>query len=92
MTVCVLYLLLTMPLVRLQSVTVAYPDNIHIRSYTSALLNLINEMGKRDKMPGLPRIISLFRNEINKFNDTGARMSDSMYYITLKLLKNHILA
>ena len=38
-----------------------------------ALLNLFNEMGKRDKMRGLPSILSLFRKEFNKFNNTGAR-------------------
>ena len=38
------------------------------------LLNLINELGKRDKMRGLPSILSLFRNEFNKFNNTRARM------------------
>ena len=39
-------------------------------SYMSAhvLLNLLNELGKRDKMRGLPSILSLFRNEFNKFN------------------------
>ena len=26
------------------------------------LLNLLNELGKRDKMRGLPSILSLFRN------------------------------
>ena len=26
----------------------------------------------RDKMPGLPRILYLFRNKFNKFNNTGA--------------------
>ena len=37
-------------------------------SYTSAhvLLNLLSELGKRDKMRGLPSILSLFRNEFNK--------------------------
>ena len=46
------------------------------RSYMSAhaLLNLLNELGKRDKMQGLLRILSLFRNEFNKFNNTSARM------------------
>ena len=39
-----------------------------------ALLNLLNELGKSDKMGGLPSILSLFRNEFNKFNNTGARM------------------
>ena len=46
------------------------------------LLNLINELGKRDKMRGLPSILSLFRNEFNKFNNTRARMLDSIYYMT----------
>ena len=27
------------------------------------LLNLLNELGKRDKIRGLPSIVSLFRNE-----------------------------
>ena len=44
------------------------------------LLNLLNELGKRDKMRGLPSILSLFRNEFNKFNNTGARMLDSIYH------------
>ena len=34
------------------------------------LLNLLNKLGKRDKMQGLPSILSLFRNEFNKFNNT----------------------
>ena len=33
------------------------------------LLNLLNELGKRDKKRGLPSILSLFRNEFNKFNN-----------------------
>ena len=36
------------------------------------LLNLLNELGKRDQIRGLPSILSLFRNEFNKFNDTRA--------------------
>ena len=37
-------------------------------SYTSAhvLLNLLNKLGKRDKMRGLPSSLSLFRNKFNK--------------------------
>ena len=31
------------------------------------LLNLLTELRKRDKMRGLPSILSLFRNEFNKF-------------------------
>ena len=40
------------------------------------LLNLLKELGKRDKikMRGLPSILFLFRNEFNKFNNTRARM------------------
>ena len=31
------------------------------------LLNLLNKLGKRDNMRGLPSILSLFRNECNMF-------------------------
>ena len=34
------------------------------------LLNLLNELEKRDKIRGLPSILSLFRNPFNKFNNT----------------------
>ena len=36
------------------------------------LLNLLNELRKREKMLGLPSILSLFHNEFDKFNNTGA--------------------
>ena len=36
------------------------------------LLHLLNKLGKRDKMRGLPSILSLFRNRFNKFNNTRA--------------------
>ena len=49
------------------------------------ILNLFNELGKRDKMRGLPSILSFFRNELNEFNNTGARMLDSIYHMTRKL-------
>ena len=52
------------------------------------LLNLLNELGKRDKMRGLASILSLFRNEFNKFNNTRARMLDSIYHMT-NTLKSH---
>ena len=54
------------------------------------LLNLLNKMRKRDKMRGLPSILSLFRNKFNKFNNTGARMLNSIYHMTIKLIKNCI--
>ena len=54
------------------------------------LLNLFNELGKREKMQGLPSILSLFRNKFNKFNNTKARMLGSIYYMTLMYtLKSH---
>ena len=53
------------------------------------LLNLLNELGKSDKMLGLSSILSLFRNEFNKFNNTRARMLDSIYHMTntLKVIR-----
>ena len=44
------------------------------------LLNLLNELGKI----GLPSILSLFCNEFDKFNNTRARMLDSIYHMTLR--------
>ena len=49
-------------------------------------MNLLNELGKRDKMRGLSTILSLFRNSFNKFNNTRARMLDSINHTTLRLL------
>ena len=42
------------------------------------LLILLNELGKRDKMRGLPNFLSLFCNESNK-NKTRARILASIY-------------
>ena len=50
------------------------------------LLNLLNELGKSYKIGGLPSILSLFRNKFNKFNNTRARMLNSIYHMTLRLL------
>ena len=52
------------------------------------LLNSLNELGKSDKMRGLLSILSLFRNEFNKFNNTRARMLDSIYHMTNTLKSN----
>ena len=54
----------------------------------SCLLNLFDELGKSDKMRGLPSILLLFRNEFNKFNNTGARMLDCIHHMTTTL-KSH---
>ena len=50
------------------------------------LLNLLNELRKRDKMRGLPRILSHFGNVFNKFNTTETRMLDYIYHMALKML------
>ena len=52
----------------------------------NVLLNLLNELRKRDEMRSLPSILFLFGNEFNKFNNTRARMLDSNYHMTLRLL------
>ena len=39
------------------------------RPGTHVLMILLNKLGKRDKMRGLPSILSLFRNVFNKFNN-----------------------
>ena len=41
---------------------------------SNILLDLVQELGKRDKMRGLLSILSLFRNEFYKFNNTRAWM------------------
>ena len=66
-----------------------YGGVLHGGSYMSAhvLLNLLNELKKSDKMRGLVNMLSLFHNESNTFNNTGARMLDTIYHMTLKLLK-----
>ena len=58
-------------------------NTLYRGSYTSAhvLLNLLNELGKRDKMWSLPGILSLFPTKFNKFNNTRAWMLDSIYHM-----------
>ena len=53
-------------------------------------LNLLNELGKRDKMRGLPSILSLFRSGFNKFNST--KSTNVRFYISYDIkitLKSH---
>ena len=49
------------------------------------LLNLLNELRKRDNMLGKPRIFSLFRFKFNEFNNTEAGMLDSVFHMTSKV-------
>ena len=39
-----------------------------------------------------PHILSLFHNMFNKLNNTGAQMLDSIYHMTLSLIKITFLA
>ena len=48
------------------------------------LLILLKELWERDKMGGLPSILSLFRNQLNKFINTRVQMLDSIYHMTLE--------
>ena len=50
----------------------------------AVLLNLLNKLGKKIRCEALLSILSVFPNEFNKFNNTGARMQDSIYHMTLK--------
>ena len=40
------------------------------------VLNVLNELGKSDKMQGLPSILLHFGNKFNIFNNTRAQMLD----------------
>ena len=59
--------------IKFLSVLCSYKRCIH-----RELLNLFNKLRKRDKMRGLPSILSLFHNLFNTFNNTRARMLNSI--------------
>ena len=52
------------------------------------ILSLLNELRKRDKMRGLSSSLSFFRNELNKLNNIGGRVLESIIFevplLTLK--------
>ena len=54
--------------------------------YVSAhiLLNLLNELGKKIRCDALLSILLVCTSKFNKFNNTGARIQDSIYHMTLK--------
>ena len=55
------------------------------------LLNLLLELRKRDKKRGLLSILSIFCNGFNNFNNTGARILDSIYHMTFRLSYNCVI-
>ena len=66
------------------------PQNLNRGFYMSehVLLDLLNELRKRDKCEAYWAFCH-FRNKFNKFNNTGARMLDSIYHMILKLFLNY---
>ena len=50
----------------------------------SCIIEFIKRAGEKIRCKALSSILSVFPNKFNKFNNTGARMQDSIYYITLK--------
>ena len=48
------------------------------------LLNILNELGEKNKMRDYAEHLIGFPNSFNKFNNTGARVQDSIYHMTLK--------
>ena len=50
------------------------------------LLNLLNELRKRDTMRGLPSILSLLGNDLNNFNITRERTLYSIYHLRLRFI------
>ena len=61
-----------------QFLIIAYLFTFHV------LLNLLDDLGKKIRCEALPSILSVFPNEFNKFNNTGAGTQDYIYYMTLK--------
>ena len=55
-----------------------------MRAYV--LLILLNELRYKIKCEACRDFLSLFRNGFNKLNSTRARMLDSIYSMTLRLL------
>ena len=53
------------------------------------LLNLVNKLRKRDKMRGLPSILSLFRNEFNEFNYRSTNVGFYLSYDIKIILKSY---
>ena len=50
------------------------------------LLDLLNELGGRDKVRGFAEHLIGFPNEFNKFNNIRARIQDVIYHSDTKML------
>ena len=54
------------------------------------LLILLNELGKIDKMQACRLFYFFFHNKFNKFNNTRARILDSIYHMTLRFFFSNL--
>ena len=50
------------------------------------VLSLINELGGEIKCEACQAFYLFFRNKFTKINSTRARMLDSIYHVTLRIL------
>ena len=50
------------------------------------LSNILKEMGKETKSEACQAFYRFFYYEVNKLNNTGAQMLDSIYHMPLKLI------
>ena len=61
---------------------------LYRESYKSAqcIIEFMKRVGGGGKIrcEALLNVLSVFPNELNKFNNTGAQMQDSIYHLTLK--------
>ena len=51
----------------------------------SYIIEFIKRVGENISCEALPSMWSVFLNEFNKFNNTGARMQDSVYHMALQV-------
>ena len=72
-------MLSTVPLTIFQACDIHRGSTCNMSAHV--LLNLLNELGERDKM-----YFIFFRNEFDEFKKTRAHMIDSIYHMTLRLL------
>ena len=66
--------------------------NVNRGSYIIAhvFLNLLNWLRKIDQMRSHLSIKSIFANEFNTFNNTGARMLDSIDHMPQNILESRV--
>ena len=61
-------------------------DRMESNIHALVLLNLLNLLRKRDKMPGKPRILSLFPKLFNKSYKKSTHARSSIYTLTVLLI------